>query len=77
VSIPKEPILAYVLRNLESARGTWPAICEECGVPYSTLFKIAQGQIKNPRINTVQRLVNYFGTRRAHQASRRLHTKAA
>jgi len=35
-------------------------IARESGVPFSTLCKIAQGQITNPRIQTLQRLADYF-----------------
>lgn len=36
-------------------------VSRDSGVPYHTLVKIAQGTVPNPRIDTVQRLMNYFG----------------
>lgn len=55
-----EPILTFVRRRLDSSRGDWPAIAASSGVPYHTLTKIAQGIVENPRINTVQRLLDLF-----------------
>lgn len=55
-----EPILAFVRRKLEESRGQWVEVARLSGVPYHTLTKIAQGQSPDPRINTVQRLVDYF-----------------
>lgn len=53
-------ILKAVLRNLNTSRGNWVEISQASGVPYHTLTKIAQGAVQNPRIETVQRLVDYF-----------------
>lgn len=58
--IKPEPILDFVRRKLEEQRGTWVTIANDSGVPYHTLTKIAQGQVENPRIQTVQRLVDFF-----------------
>ena len=55
-----EPILTFVRRRLDSSRGDWPAIAASSGVPYHTLTKIAQGTVENPRINTVQQLLDFF-----------------
>lgn len=55
-----EPILSFVKRRLEEKRGSWVDVARDSGVPYHTLTKIAQGQVENPRIETVQRLVDYF-----------------
>ena len=55
-----EPILSFVRRKLSEARGQWGEISKSSGVPYHTLTKIAQGQTDAPRIDTVQRLVDYF-----------------
>jgi len=60
MSTQVEPILSFVRRKLEECRGTWVSVSAESGVPYHTLTKIAQGQVENPRIDTVQRLVNHF-----------------
>lgn len=55
-----EPILVFVKRNLSENKGLLTKIAIECGVPYSTLIKISQGVIENPRIETVQKLFDYF-----------------
>jgi transcriptional regulator with XRE-family HTH domain len=55
-----EPIIKFVCRHLELARGRWTEVARRSGVPYDTLTKIAQGKVTNPRIETVQRLVDYF-----------------
>lgn len=61
MSTTAEPILTFVRRKLEESRGSWVEVSRVSGVPYHTLTKIAQGQVDDPRISTVQRLVDYFG----------------
>jgi predicted transcriptional regulator len=56
-------ILDYVLAKLEAAKGTWPDIAEETGVPYDTIAKIFQRQIVDPKISKVQLLYNHFRAR--------------
>lgn len=63
MSTSPEPILTFVLRKLEEHRGQWVQVANASGVPYHTLTKIAQGQSPSPRIETVQRLVDYFNGR--------------
>ena len=53
-------LLDYVRQNLEKCKGTWPAISRKTGVPYDTITKIVQGQIKDPKVSKVQRLANHF-----------------
>ncbi len=55
-----EPILTFVRRRLAETRGQWADVSRDSGVPYHTLTKIAQGVSPNPRIDTVQRLVDYY-----------------
>lgn len=55
-----EPILSFVRRKLEESRGQWVEVSRISGVPYHTLTKLAQGQVEDPRISTVQRLVDHF-----------------
>ncbi len=57
-----ESILAGVRRDLTRTRGTWTKVAQSSGVPYHTLVKIAQGTVLDPRVSTVQRLVDYFAT---------------
>lgn len=63
-----EPILTFVRRKLEEVRGSWVEVSIKSGVPYHTLTKIAQGQVPDPRISTVQRLVDHFNGTSTHEA---------
>ncbi len=49
----KERLGAMDKTGLESVSGG-------CGVPFHTLLKIWNGQVKNPRIGTVEKLSDYF-----------------
>jgi predicted transcriptional regulator len=57
---PKESILVFVKRRLNENKGILTRVSRDCDVPYSTLMKIAQGVVTNPRIGTVQKLSDYF-----------------
>ncbi|MFZ3120055.1 MAG: hypothetical protein WA159_17275 [Variovorax sp.] len=61
MTAPAETIMTAVQRGLAASRGQWVQVSRHSGVPYHTLIKIAQGHVSNPRIETVQRLVDYFG----------------
>lgn len=56
----KEPILDFVKRKLTENKGILTRVSRDCDVPYSTLMKISQGVITNPRIGTVQKISDYF-----------------
>lgn len=49
-------MLEALKTRLETYKGQWPALSAESGVPVSTLRKVAQGAVKNPRIATVDKL---------------------
>ena len=55
-----QPMLEFVLDNLEKSKGRLKEVADGSGVPYRTLEKIAQRKIKNPGINHVQCLNDYF-----------------
>lgn len=55
-----EKPFAYVLRRLRETKGRWPDASAGSGIPVSTVRKIAQGQITNPRNDTVEALADYF-----------------
>lgn len=62
-----ETLLDFVRSELDSRKGTWPAIAkvmepdpELCGGYYSWLTKFARGKIHDPGINKVQALADYF-----------------
>ncbi|CAB3688241.1 hypothetical protein LMG24238_02976 [Paraburkholderia sediminicola] len=61
--MPQEKMLDTVMRKLDETRGTWPEISDRSGVPYQTLTKIACGIVRDPRVSTVQALLDYFATR--------------
>lgn len=50
----------YVLEQLQSSKGNWPAVAKKAGVSYRTLKKIATGEIASPRIRNLEKLVEYF-----------------
>lgn len=64
----EEPILTFVKRRLEAARGSWPHIAESTGVPYFTITNIVQGKSVDPRVSSLQPLVDYFRARDAEAA---------
>lgn len=55
-----EDIYQFVIHSLEEAKGRWPAIAIETGVPYQTLTKIAQRRTRNPGIGHIQKLADHF-----------------
>ena len=60
-----ETLLAYVLNELESRRGTWPAIAKTIEPDswesyYSWLTKLAQKRIPDPSVNKIQVLADHF-----------------
>lgn len=55
-----ETILEGVRRQLATHIGRLNDVARDSGVPYHTLIKIHQGQVENPRIETIQKLLDYF-----------------
>lgn len=55
-----EPMLDYVLRQLDASKGQFREISKDADVPYSTLVKIAQRVTPNPGVNSIQALADYF-----------------
>lgn len=51
-----ESMIDALVTRLATHRGRWPVLAEASGVPISTLRKIAQGVVKNPRVGTVDKL---------------------
>lgn len=56
----KPPIYDFVMLHLRSKRVPQRKVAAESGVPFSTLTKIAQGQIKEPSVHSIQKLADYF-----------------
>lgn len=55
-----ENLLEYLKSKLDASRGQWPAISKATGVPYFTITNLVQGKVEDPRLSTVQRLIDYF-----------------
>lgn len=56
-----ESTLEFLRRHLKAAGPKcWPQIAEEAGVAASLLRKLAYGDRANPRLLTIEPLVNYF-----------------
>lgn len=59
---------SYVRGRLASGEPNWHRIALDSGIPYSTIYRIAKGQV-SPRMDTVARLVDYFHSRDAAPAA--------
>jgi hypothetical protein len=55
-----EPVINQVRQALDRSRGSWAQVSLSSGVPYHTITKIAQRRVTNPRVDTCQRLLDYF-----------------
>lgn len=53
-------IKTFVLEKLKANNGRLRTIAKEANVPYPTVLKIGQGVTKNPGIDHMQSLYNYF-----------------
>lgn len=63
-----KPMLTQVLENLAACKGQWAEIARELEPEntvsyYSWLTKLAQGTIREPSVNKVQRLFDYFASK--------------
>lgn len=55
-----DSIYAYVLERLQAAKGNWPRVADESGVPLRTLEKIARREIQDPGVSHIEKLAGYF-----------------
>ena len=54
-------VMPFILKKLREHRGSLPEkVCAPTGIPYGTLAKIINGQVANPRIGTVEKLLDLF-----------------
>lgn len=54
-------VMPFILQKLKEHRGSLPEkVCAPTGIPYGTLAKIINGQVANPRIGTVEKLLDLF-----------------
>jgi hypothetical protein len=51
---------ASIIAMLQATKGQWRRVAASSGVPYDTLWKIAEGRIANPTVDTLQKLIDYF-----------------
>jgi len=63
------PMYSVVMRHLRAKRVPQRTVAAASGVPFSTLTKIAQGQIKAPSVHHVQALYDYFAAASANAAA--------
>lgn len=71
------PMFEFVMAQLRSKRVPQRQVAAGSGVPFSTVTKIAQGQIKSPRIHQVQALHDYFRKTDAGVPASEPHQEAA
>lgn len=64
-----DSIYAYVMERLQAAKGNWPKVAEESGVPLRTLEKIARREIQDPGVSHVEKLAAYFRTAASRPAA--------
>jgi len=58
--IQNEPLLVELHRRLAASKGRWPEVSRGSRVPYSTITKIHQRVIEDPRTRTTQSLLDYL-----------------
>lgn len=67
----------YVMARLAEKRVPQRTVAVGSGVPFSTLTKIAQGNIKAPNVHHVQALFDYFAKVGAGDTAPETHQEAA
>lgn len=55
-----QPLYDFVMQQLRAKRIPQRQVAADTGIPFSTLVKIAQGQVKDPSVHNIQRLADYF-----------------
>ncbi len=72
-----DPRLEFVIKKLrEIGRKNWQPITDKSGVPYSTIYKIAYRDTKDPRGSTLNALHDCLTTADAQRAPDRRRTKS-
>lgn len=67
-----ESIYAYVLDQLQQTKGKWAIVAEGTGVPLRSIEKIARLEWKNPGVQSIETLANWF-RRRESRARAKSH----
>jgi len=55
-----DSIYHYVLAELASRKGTWPAIAADTDISLRTIEKIARREVKDPGVSRIESLARYF-----------------
>lgn len=58
-------IHAYVVDELQKAKGTWPQVAEATGIALSTIKKIARKEVADPGVSLIERLASHFRHKQA------------
>jgi hypothetical protein len=58
----------YVVAQLQAAKGQWPTIADESGVPLRTLEKIANRKKQPKAVTNLEKLTTYFRKRRPRRS---------
>jgi transcriptional regulator with XRE-family HTH domain len=53
-------IHSYVLRELQTWKGRWPAVADGSGVSIRTIEKIARREIADPGVSHIEKLATFF-----------------
>lgn len=57
---PDQPMLDYVIEQLEVWKGRWIEVAEGSGIPKRSIEKIASGEWANPGVNSIQTLHDWL-----------------
>ena len=60
MNIPKDPLAFVKVRLRDAGPKAWPAIAKSTGKPLSLIRKIAYGDRRNPRIDSLMPLLRHF-----------------
>lgn len=63
-------LLDYVVQQLQSRKRGWPTIARDTGIPYSTVGKIARGEIRDPGVRAIETLAKHLQLLERHDAER-------
>jgi len=58
-----ESIYRFVLDQLRAAKGTWPRVAHDTGIPLRTIEKIARREVADPGVSRIEILARYFKKR--------------
>ncbi len=68
-----ESIYAFVISELQAAKGGWPSIAEETGMSLRTIEKIARREIEDPGVSHIEKLAGYFREQSSKRSARPQH----